>query len=185
MLNRRKNLLKIEKCNRSVVHLVEIRALNKSIKNFHQDKKRTRVRGFVNGSSAGIWKAVGAANDLNPNAIPNNLTVGGQIIDPACRAGAFALYFSNKIKANVNGARVNANEVYNGKNKLIVQNRNFMTENDVKLCMNELSSKKCEGFDRIPVCVLYDARETLLMPMCRLFNDIYHTCKIPEQCYFH
>ena len=60
-----------------------------------------------------------------------------------------------------------------------------MTENDVKLCMNELSSKKCEGFDRIPVCVLYDARETLLLPMSLLFNDIYHTCKIPEQCYFH
>ena len=173
--------MKIVKCNRTIVHLVEIRALNKSIKNFHVDKKRTRVISFVNGSSAGIWKAVGAANDLNPNAIPTNLTVGGQIIDPGRRAGAFAHYFSSKIAANVNRARVNANEVYNGKNKLIVQNINFMTENDVKLCMNELSSKKCEGFDHIPVCVLYDARETLLLPLSLLFNEIYHTCKIPEQ----
>ena len=43
------------------------------------------------------------------------------------------------------------NGVYNGKCKLLVQNRNFMMKNDVEQCMADLNSKKSEGFDRIPV----------------------------------
>ena len=56
-----------------------------------------------------------------------------------------------------------------------------MTKHDVEICLSELKNKKCEGFDRIPVCMLLDARETLLPPMANLFNEIYHSCKIPEQ----
>ena len=77
--------------------------------------------------------------------------------------------------------RVNAAGVYNGKCKIIVQNRNFMTVTDVNACLNELNNKKCEGFDRIPVCVLYDARVRLLPPLTILFSEIYRSCKIPEQ----
>ena len=47
--------------------------------------------------------------------------------------------------------------------------------------MSELKNKKCEGFDRIPACVLLDAKDTLLPPMAVLFNEIYQTCKIPDQ----
>ena len=56
---------------------------------------------------------------------------------------------------NVLRARVDVGGVNNGKCKLVVQNRNFMTENDVKICLDELTNKKCEGFDRIPVCMIY------------------------------
>ena len=52
--------------------------------------------------------------------------------------------------------------VYNGKCRLIVQNRNFMLKKDVLACMNVLNNKKCEGFDRIPVCILADAKPVLL-----------------------
>ena len=46
-----------------------------------------------------------------------------------------AKYFSEKIKLNVSKAKVNLNGVYNGKYKLSVQNRNFMTESDFsELC---------------------------------------------------
>ena len=78
-------------------------------------------------------------------------------------------------------ARVNVNGVYNGKCKLIVQNRNFMTENDVGICLGELKNKKCEGFNRIPVCMLLDAKVKILPPMANLFNAIYQTCKTPDQ----
>ena len=71
--------------------------------------------------------------------------------------------------------------VYNGKNKIVVQNRNFMTPNDVKICLNDLGSKKCEGFDRIPVCVLFDSRAALLPPLSVLFNKIYKTGLVPDQ----
>ena len=32
-----------------------------------------------------------------------------------------------------------------------------MKESNVKLCLDELKNKKCEGFDRIPVCIIRDA----------------------------
>ena len=47
--------------------------------------------------------------------------------------------------------------------------------------MLTLKSKRCEGYDRIPVCVLADARECLLEPMTQLFQKIYETKTLPEQ----
>ena len=60
----------------------------------------------------------------------------------------------------------------NGKCKLIVQNRNFMTKKDVEECLLDLKIKKCEGYDRIPVCSLYDARVPLLPHMALLFDKM-------------
>ena len=48
---------------------------------------------------------------------------------------AFAGYLCQKFLITVKKARVNSNEVYNGKCKLIVQNRNFMKESNVKECL--------------------------------------------------
>ena len=56
-----------------------------------------------------------------------------------------------------------------------------MLTSDVETCMSDLKNKKCEGFDRIPLCVLSDARETLLPPWACLFSSIYSTKQIPEQ----
>ena len=56
-----------------------------------------------------------------------------------------------------------------------------MKESDVKLCLDELKNKKCEGFNRIPVCIIRDACNFLLPPMAQLFDNIYNTCVIPEQ----
>ena len=50
-----------------------------------------------------------------------------------------------------------------------------MTERDVLECMKLLNSKKSEGFDRIPVCVIHDACDSLLKPMSALFDNIYKT----------
>ena len=36
---------------------------------------------------------------------------------------------------------------------------------DVRACLFDLSSKKCEGFDQIPVCALFDAKFALLDPL--------------------
>ena len=64
---------------------------------------------------------------------------------------------------------------------MIVANRHFMKYDDVKACLYDLSNKKCEGFDRIPVCALYDSRAALLSPFAQLFDKIYKTCTIPDQ----
>ena len=54
------------------------------------------MRRIVDGSSGSIWRAVGAAKDLNLDTIPAHLTVGGVNVDPHGVAGAFALHFSEK-----------------------------------------------------------------------------------------
>ena len=56
-----------------------------------------------------------------------------------------------------------------------------MMEKDILACLNVLNNKKCEGFDRISVCVLAAAKPLLLNNLTELFRKIYATCKIPDQ----
>ena len=56
-----------------------------------------------------------------------------------------------------------------------------MTPYDVQCCLTDMPNKKCEGFDRIPACTIYDSRAVLLKPLCLLFDKIYKTCSIPDQ----
>ena len=145
------------------------------------DKKKSRVKSHAMGSKPDLWKAVRVAKDLNVNEIPSNLTLGGVPVQGGDIAGSFAGHFHDKIDLNASRARVVPGTVYNGKCKLIVQNRNFMTRKDVLACLSDLNNKKCEGFDRIPVCVLFDAKNVLLTPFTKLFDKIYSTGKIPDQ----
>ena len=56
-----------------------------------------------------------------------------------------------------------------------------MCKKDVEECMKSLKTKHCEGYDRIPVRILADARDILLDPMTDLFQKIYATGLIPGQ----
>ena len=118
---------------------------------------------------------------MNFTEITDNLTLGGIPVARGLAAQSFGRHFCDKIRCNIKKAKVDINGIYNGKNKLIVLPRNFMSIKDVEKCMSDLNSKTCEGFDRIPVCAIYDARATLLSPMTALFGKIYNTSTIPEQ----
>ena len=103
--------------------------------------------------------------------LPDDLNLGGVPVTDV--ANSFAKHFHKKILLNVNKTNVNVDAVYNGKCKLIVQNQNFMLKSDVKECIMNLPNKKCEGFDRIPVCMLKDSCEIILDPISSLFSKIY------------
>ena len=94
MSNRRKYLLRLEKINKDGRHLAEIRELNKLIRNHFAEKRKSNVRYAANGAQGNIWKAVGVAKDLNPDAIPANLTLGGVSVDPSEVTSAFAKHFA-------------------------------------------------------------------------------------------
>ena len=94
-----------------------------------------------------MWKAVKIAKNLTAEDIPNNLTFGGIPIAAGRTADSFAKHFHNKVRLNVAKTKVDVSNVYHSKCRLIVQNRNFMTAKDVAECLNNLSVKKCEGYD--------------------------------------
>ena len=56
-----------------------------------------------------------------------------------------------------------------------------MTLENVSKAMKSIKIKNCEGYDRIPQCILNEGMELLLQPTHKLFNLIYTNRKIPEQ----
>ena len=46
---------------------------------------------------------------------------------------------------------------------------------------DSLKITQSKGFYCIPVCTMFDARESLLDPMAALFLEIYNTVRLPEQ----
>ena len=73
--------------------------------------------------------------------IPLNLTLRGHPVARGDIANSFAEHFFSKVKNFSDTSKVDPN-VYNGKNKLIVGDRNFMLKSDVKECMDSLPNKK-------------------------------------------
>ena len=182
-LNKRKRLLKESRLNQSGAHAAEIKLLNKEIRSYFAGKCRSKIRSIVTSGSGniGLWKAVKVAKNLNSNEYPESMTLEGVPVAGSDLADAFAGHFNTKIKSNVSLARVDPNGVYNGKCQLMVQDRFFMDKANIEECIDMLKNKKCEGFDRIPVCLIKDAKVPLLDPMCQLFKNIYATGQLPEQ----
>ena len=129
-INRRKRLLRTDRKNNSKSNHVEIRNLNQAIKKHYASLKIGDVRKACLGVNGNLWKAVKIAKNLVPVDLPDDLNLGGVPVSDV--ANSFAKHFHDKILLNVNKTNVNANNVYNGKCKLIVQNRNFMLKSDVK-----------------------------------------------------
>ena len=71
---------------------------------------------------------------------------------------------------NVGKTKVDKN-VYNGKNKLIVGCCDFTTKSDVKECLSMLKPKRCEGYNRIPVCAIYN-----IEPFFYIFEFEFESC---------
>lgn len=180
-INKRGRLLKKIKVAYCPIKANTIKTLNKEIKcHFFQTKRDLIKRKISNNNNNGIWKAVKIAKNQGTDDIPYNLTIGNTDVAPEDKADAFAQFFSEKTERLVGKSRVDQN-VYNGKNKLLVVDRFFMTEEDIRESLSSLNPKKCEGYDRIPVKILYDARELLTPTLTVLFKKIYEQNQIPDQ----
>ena len=157
-----------------------IKDLNKQIKAHFFESKRKLILNKVTSDQNNIWKAVKIAKGCSGNKIPRNLTVRGSSIDPENLAEAFAVFFHEKVEHYKNEAVLNS-LVYNGGNKLIVGDRFFMDVNSISKCLTTLKPKTSEGYDRIPVKIVFDARDLLLPTLTKLFKLIYQQRVIPYQ----
>ena len=176
-MNKRKRLLKSTNYTQNTSL---IRTLNNEIKRYFYGRKVNNVKKAAAGNKTNLWKAVKVAKNLSVQEIPPNLTLGGKTIAAGSFANSFATHFLDKVCITTARTKIKSS-VYNGKCQLIVADRHFMKPADVRACLFDLSSKKCEGFDRIPVCALSDAKFALLDSMALLFDKIYSTCTIPDQ----
>ena len=131
------------------------------------------------GKPEGLWKTVKIAKNEPCNNLPAILTLNNIPVNDIDLPNAFSDYFHNKVHTMRQNLAICPN-VYNGKCKLIVDSKFFMSESDVDLAMSTLKSKNCEGFDRIPVKILYDARVILEKTLASLFEKIHHENTIPE-----
>ena len=180
-INKRKRWLRKIKLNFCPLIQAEIKKLNKEIKSHFFNRKATIIRKKINSNNKGdLWKAVKIAKNKSTNDIPSNLTCNNIEVDATNVANTFAGFFHDKIETIKNDLTLDQN-VYNGKNKLLVVDRFFMKETDIYECLATLKSKCCEGYDRIPSKVLSDAREALLPSLTALFRLIYDHKTIPEQ----
>ena len=181
IINQRSRKIKKYKLLPSQPLKEKIKDLDKKIKTYFSSKKKNNIRNkIIPGDNSSLWSAVRTAKNQPANTIPKNLTRDNIPIDEADIANCFATFFIEKIAVIKRSLSITEN-VYNGKNKLIVDNRFFMSPSDITECMLTLKSKNCEGFDRIPVRILRDAHEILNKPLSVLFNLIYHQKVIPDQ----
>jgi hypothetical protein len=172
-LNRRKNLLKKYKTNKTIDMKEKITALDKEIKKYYHSNKAKNVRrSIIPGNTQSLWKVVKVARDINVNTLPVNLCINGaQIIDSE-KAEAFATFFDTKIKSVLNSVSINEDN-YNGKKIVNSEDKMFNDKNAVIEVMKSLKPKNSEGYDRIPQRILLDCMEHLILPFQNLLSLIY------------
>ena len=124
-LNKRKRLLKFNKDHNTLSKYPEIKTLNKEISAHFRSLRIGNVKRTALGVNGNIWKAVKVAKDLNSESFPTNFFKGGEPVAADGIASSFAAHFNEKVTLNVRKTKVCPN-VYNGKCKMLVQNRNFM-----------------------------------------------------------
>ena len=183
-INLRNRLLKNLKRSPSNELKKRINNLNAEIRShFFALKKKAVRRSIVPGNSKLLWQAVNTAKDIGSSTLPDNLTFGNVCVNGMDRAECFSKFFVSKVK-DITDATIVDHNVYNGVRKITANNFMFMSESNVESCMKSIKQKNCEGYDRIPQRIIADGTEHLLMPLKKLFEQIYNQMAIPEQWRF-
>ena len=133
------------------------------------------------GDSATLWEAVNIAKGNPSYSIPEIIeTETGQTFLGDERPQAFADYFEDKVKNIALSTKIPENPDV-GSKRMTVENAFFFSHKKVLQTMMSLKSKKCHGYDNIPLLVLKDGAELLATPFTKLFGTIYQTKEIPDQ----
>ena len=158
-----------------------IKNLNVEIRHHFQSQKTNSIRRkIIPGNSKSLWDAVKLAKNINIQQLPRKMFKDGSLLKEENLPDEFAEFFKSKVENIVKEQTVN-DSVFNGTQKIISTELNFMKESDVLKAMNTLKIKNCEGHDRIPLRILADGKQFLLKPLALLFQKIYQTKQIPEQ----
>jgi hypothetical protein len=182
MRKKRKNLFKNAQRRKSSDSLKRCREMDKQIRKMDFQNQRNKIRQKIKkGDSATLWEAVNIAKGNPSNGIPEVVvTPEGRKFSGEERPQAFAEYFQEKVKKIASETLIPQSPDY-GVNKVHVENEPFFTYTKVLKTMLSMKSKKCHGYDNVPLLVLKDGAEVLATPFTELFKKIYQTKQLPDQ----
>ncbi len=114
-LNRRSHLLKKQKHHTQKEHEKgELKTLNKYIRNYYYDERRTHVRRkIIPGNNKSLWDVVKIVRDIEPTPLPTMLTRDGKSYDGMAAPTAFSEYLKTKISVLEESAMIDE-EMWNG-----------------------------------------------------------------------
>jgi len=178
----RKNLFKNAQRRKSVQDLKRCREMDKQIRKMDYLNQRNKIRQKLKkGDSATLWEAVNIAKGASSNNIPDVIiTRAGDRFKNEGRPQAFADFFQEKVEKIRNETLIPDNPDL-GRKKITVNCEAFFTYEKILKTMQSLKSKKCYGYDNIPLLVLKDGAQILAEPFTSLFKMIYQSGIIPDQ----
>jgi hypothetical protein len=146
--------------------------------------KKEKIRNEANLGPNNLWKAVKIVQEKNQASYPNEMQDfdGQKLKTNQEKADAFAKTFAKKSEEVVSEVKIKENEVYNGKRKIFQsQEEDWLTKKLVEKTLKELKSKRCFGFDRVPLVFFKDGASELNEVVTKLMFKILEEEKNPEQ----
>ena len=88
-------------------------------------KRNNLQRTIIPGNSKSLWSAVKIAKNTNLSNIPKDPYLNNHKVQKDEIPDAFATHLANKIENIVRECKIDNENVYNGKRKIIAPNENF------------------------------------------------------------
>ena len=179
-----RNLHRRAKRTGSIDLVKKCRKMEKEIKKEIQQSKKTKIRKEVELGGKNLWKAVRLAQNKPVGGLPEEIKLpdGSKIKDDFGKAEEFSKYFEEKTRIIIASTSIDGEEIYNGKQKIYGNHEaNWITEEKVKKILENLPTKRCYGYDRVPLVFLKDGAEVLTPIITKLMGKIFEEKRAPEQ----
>ena len=182
MKNKLKNMYKRAKKVKNITLMKKARDFEKKIRAEVTKNMRNKIRTEANLGQKNLWKAVSIAQGRQNHEIPDMKMDGDtEAKTDEEKVEAFAEHFEKKIQKLSNESWLDR-DVYDGKRKIFGKYRNdWVTEELVTEVLKNTKHKRCQGYDRIPLCFYVDGYEILAKPITILMQKVIHGDTIPEQ----
>ena len=159
----------------------ELKEIDFKIKECRKTQRKENVRKLIRpGDHRSLWMAVAKSQHIEPQQIPEDMERNGYKVNKEHRAEEFSREFKEKVDLIHQETSI-INNIEQGRRKVNEVEKNFITQESVLRCMLSLKSKKCYGYDRIPLVVIKDGASILSEAVTVLLNKIYETKTFPEQ----
>ena len=182
MKTKLRNMHKRAKKTANIALILKCKTFEKRIRSEIMKSKMNKVRAESKLGPKNLWKAVKIATNRPVGRVQDITTDGVNLItEDKIKADVFAKHFDETVK-RISVSNKPSTTAYLGKRKIFGNyDQNWVTEDLVKTIMQQLTPKRCEGYDRIPLVFYRDGINELLPVITSLMEKVLSTGKVPEQ----